>query len=95
MKIILYFNILYYILCDVVEVIPDEISTIHIIEPIYDYKSENKIDLGQDLSRYKGKLYYKDPKIYYGPKERYKDVYENKDIKFLVIINNKDTYNNR
>ena len=91
MKIILYLSLIYYIYTDIVEVIPDEISTIHIIEPVYDYKSENKIDLGQDISKYNGKIYYKDPKIYYGPKDRYKDVYENKDIKFLVIINKKDT----
>ena len=88
MKTILYMNLIYYIICEIVEVIPDEISIIHKIEPIYDYKPVNKIDLGQDISKNKGKLYYKDPKIYYGPKTRYSDIIENKDVKFLVIYNN-------
>jgi hypothetical protein len=70
-----------------VEVVADEISfdkPINTGQPI-DYIKEGRRDFGDDISKYNGKLYYKDPKPYYGPSVTYSKIYENdSNKKFLV-----------
>ncbi len=83
MKFILF--LLYNVISQYVEVIPDEISTVYVEEiPKPDYKYEHRIDLGDDILKHNGRVYYKDPFKYYGPEETYHRVYENDDIKFSV-----------
>jgi hypothetical protein len=83
MKYLLF--LFYNIISQYVEVIPEEISPYYMTtasQPYY--KLEHRIDLGDDILRHNGRVYYKDPAKYYGPDNTYDKVYENDDIKFLV-----------
>jgi hypothetical protein len=46
--------------------------------------SKEKISLFSDSQKYQGKIYYKDPKNYYGPDDRYRNIPEIQPEKFYV-----------
>jgi hypothetical protein len=71
-----------------VKVIPEEVGSPeqkYISEDI-NYVKQGKIDFGDEILRYNGRLYYKDPFAYYGPKETYKSVYEEEKESFVVNL---------
>jgi hypothetical protein len=72
-----------------VEVIPEELSfdkQIDIQSKGQIYIKEGKRDFGDDILKYNGRLYYKDPIAYYGPKVTYSKMYEQEKDNFLVCI---------
>lgn len=46
--------------------------------------NKNKISLEDRSQKYNGKLYYKDPQQYYGPKQTYSEIPELEPDKFYV-----------
>lgn len=78
-----------------VDVIPGEISyptapkffpdhRIYNKEKYENDLSKEKISLASDTEKYNGKIYYKDPKNYYGPSKRYRNIPEIQPERFYV-----------